>query len=44
MHFDMNFTDKRKDILKKVTNDERMINYKNLFFRTGNLFIDNFNF
>ena len=44
MNFDMNFTNKGKNILKKVTTDERMIKYQNLFFKTGNLIIDNFDF
>ena len=29
---------------KKLANDERMINYENLFFKTGNPAIDNFDF
>ena len=28
----LNFTDKGKDILKKLTNDERLINYNNFLF------------
>ena len=38
----MNFTEKGEDILKKVAADERMINYNNLFFRTGDPIIKNY--
>ena len=31
INFDINFTEKGEDILKKVATDERMINYNNLF-------------
>ena len=44
VNFDMNFTDQGKYILKKTANDEKMINYKNLFFITSNTIIDNFSF
>ena len=44
MNFDVNFTKKGDAVLKNVANDERMINYNNLFFKTGNSFIDNFDF
>ena len=40
----MNITVKREDILKKFANNERVINYKNLFFKTGNPAIDNYDF
>ena len=35
--YNMNITAKGEDILKKLANDEGMINYKNFFFKT-NLF------
>ena len=44
MNFDMNFTDEGKIILKKTDINERMINYNNLIFKTGNLIIKNFDF
>ena len=44
MTFDMNFTDKGKDILKKLARDERMINYDNLLFKTGDPIIANYDF
>ena len=44
MTFDMNFTDEGKNILKKTDINERMINYNNLTFKTGNLIIKNFDF
>ena len=31
INFDINFTEKGEDILKKLATDERMINYNNLF-------------
>ena len=37
---DINITG--KNILKKLANGERNINYKNLFFRSGNLAFDNY--
>ena len=40
----MNFTDKWKDILEKVASDERIINYNNLLFKTGDPIIKNFDF
>ena len=43
--FEINFnTDNRKNIFKKVPKDERRINYNNLFFKTGNSIIRNFDF
>ena len=39
MTFDMNFTGKREDILKKLAKDERIINYNNYFFKTDDLSI-----
>ena len=42
--FDMNFTNEGKNILKKASSDERMINYNNLFFKTGDPNIKNFDF
>ena len=44
MNFDMNFTNEGENILKKAVNDERMINYSNLFFKTGDSIIENFDF
>ena len=44
MNFDMNFTNERENIYRKLPNNERMINYKNLFFKTGNPVIIDFNF
>ena len=44
INFDMNFTFKGTDTLTKVATDERAINYKNLFFKTGNPIIKNFDF
>ena len=41
---DMNIDVKGKDILKNLVRDERMINYNNLFFKTGNPTIDNYDF
>ena len=43
MNLDMNFMDKGKYILKKerILKDERMMNYNNLFFKTGDT--DDFN-
>ena len=43
INFDMNFTFKGTDTLTKVV-DERAINYKNLFFKTGDPIIKNFDF
>ena len=31
--YDMNITDKGEDILEKLANNERIINYNNLFFK-----------
>ena len=42
MNFDMTFTDKEKDILKKLSKNERMISYQDLLFKTGNPFVGNF--
>ena len=33
--YNMNITAKGEDILKKLANDEGMINYKNFFFKTN---------
>ena len=44
MTFDMNFTDKGKDILKKLARDERMINYDHFLFKTGDPIIANYDF
>ena len=42
--YDMNSTAEGEDILKKLVNDERMIKYKNLFFKAGNPIINNYHF
>ena len=34
--YDMNIIAEGEDILRKLANDERMIKYKNLIFKTGN--------
>ena len=44
MNFDMNFTSEPKNILKKAATDERMIHHNNLFFKTGDTIIKNFDF
>ena len=41
---EINITAKGEDILKKLANDERMINYENLFFKIGNPSIDNYHY
>ena len=40
VRYDMNITAEGEDIVKKLANDERLINYKNLFFKAGNPAID----
>ena len=40
----MSITAEGEDNLKKLANDERMTNYENLFFKTGNPAIDNYDF
>ena len=42
--YNLNITTEGKDILKKVADDERIINYKNFFFKSGNPTIDNYDF
>ena len=44
MALEMNLDNNGKDILKKLVRDERMINYNNLFFKTGNSSIGNLDF
>ena len=44
MNFDMNFTSEPYNILKKAATDERMIHHNNLFFKTGDPIIKNFDF
>ena len=44
MAFDMSFTNKGKDTIKKLARDEKMINYGKLIFETGNPDIKNFDF
>ena len=41
---DMNFDNNGKGVLIKLVRDERMIYYNNLFFKTGNSSIKNFDF
>lgn len=40
----MNFTNEGKYILKKAASDERMITYNNLFYKTDDPSIRNFDF
>ena len=40
--YDLNITDKGKDVLENVANDERKTNYKNLFFKSGDPATDNY--
>ena len=42
MAFDMSFTNKGQGTIKKLARDEKMINYGNLIFETGNPNIKNF--
>ena len=42
MDCDMNITAKGENILKKLANEERNINYKNLFFKSGSPVLDNY--
>ena len=42
--FEMNFTGNGESILKKLARDERMVNYNNLLFETGDSSIKNFDF
>ena len=44
MNFGMDFTNERKNILKKAVSDERMINYNNLLFKIGDPIMKNFGF
>ena len=44
MVYDMDISIKGKNILRKLADDEKNINYKNLFFKSGNLAIDNYDF
>lgn len=44
MASDMSFTNKEQDTIKKLARDEKMINYGNLIFETGNPNIKNFDF
>ena len=39
-----NFTDKGRDFIKRLAKDERIINYNDLFFKTGNPIIEKFVF
>ena len=44
MEYDMNITVKGENILKKLANDERMVEHNNLFFKPGIISIDNYDF
>ena len=44
MRFAINFTDEGENILRKLAKDERMINYNDLFFKTGDPNINNLDF
>ena len=44
MVFDMSFTNKGQDTIKKLARDEKIINYGHLIFETGNPNIKNFDF
>ena len=44
MEYDMNITAKGEDIHKKLADDEKNINYKNLLFQSGSPVIDNYDF
>ena len=41
MEYDMDIDSKGENIHKKLVNDERVINYNNLFFKSGNPVTDN---
>ena len=41
---EINIDSKGEDILKKLLDDERIINYKNLFFKSGSPAIYNYDF
>ena len=42
--YDIKISVTEKNIFKKLANDERNVNYKNLFFKSGNPAIDNYDF
>ena len=44
LNYNLNFTEKGKNVLKKINTDERMIHYNNLFCKTGDTRIKNFDF
>lgn len=44
MILDMSFNNERINILKKLTKNEGMINYNDLFFKTANSSDNNFDF
>ena len=44
INYDLNFINKRINILENVVDYEKMINYGNLFFITGNSSNENFDF
>ena len=39
-----NFTEKGRDIIKKLAKDQRLVNCNDLFFKTGNPITKNFDF
>ena len=43
-HYAMSLTNKAENILKKLAEDEELIDYNNLFFKTGDRIIKSFNF
>ena len=42
--YDLNITAEEKDILKNVADNENGINYRNLFFKSGDRAVDNYDF
>ena len=42
--YDINISNRGTYILKKLVHDEKYINYKNLFFKSGNSIISNYDF
>ena len=42
--YTLNFDKEGKNVFKELAQDEFMINYSNLLFKTGDLNIENFNF
>ena len=44
LNYELNIGSEGKNILKELADDERNINYKSLFFKSGNPTIDNYDF